>query len=56
MKKMPRHQMMAISPLGFLFLTLFLGGVLFLGGCGRKGDPVAPEAPLTYNQGTLDGK
>ena len=48
MRRMPQHQM-AINPLGFLLLTLFLGGILFIGGCGRKGDPVAPKDPLTYN-------
>jgi len=52
MRKILRHQM-AISPLGFLFLALFLGGILFIGGCGRKGDPVAPEASLTYSQKSL---
>ena len=44
------HLQMVMNPLGFLFLALFLGGILFMGGCGRKGDPVAPEDPLTYGQ------
>ncbi len=55
MRKMPHHQM-AMSSLGFLFLALFLGGILFMGGCGRKGDPIAPEGPLTHGQKTLYGE
>ena len=41
---------MAMNPLDFLFLALFLGGILFMGGCGRKGDPVPPENSLNHGK------